>query len=186
MASVKQYPEADPDRIGMWGHSMGGHITLRNMVVNKDVKAGVIWAGVVASYPDLLYNWRRRGENSISPTASNPAPTEISTRGGRGWRTAFINEYGDPQENPEFWNSISSNTYLNEVSGPIQIHHGTADTSVPYSFAQSLHDQMQAAGKESELYLYENDDHDITANFGIAMERSIAFFDTYLKGEQKN
>jgi len=29
----------------MWGHSMGGEITLRAMVVSRDINAGVIWAG---------------------------------------------------------------------------------------------------------------------------------------------
>ena len=24
LASIKRYPDADPNRIGMWGHSMGG------------------------------------------------------------------------------------------------------------------------------------------------------------------
>lgn len=182
--SIKKYPEADPNRIGMWGHSMGGHITLRNMVVRNDIKAGVIWAGVVGSYSDLLYNWRRRGANSVVPS-NTPLPTELSTRGGRGWRTAFLNEYGTPEENPEFWNSISSNSFLQDVSGPIQIHHGTADTSVPYAFSQTLEQQMKAAGKDAELYLYDNDDHDITVNFAIAMDRSVAFFDTHLKGEQE-
>ena len=50
VASIKQYPEVNPDKIGMWGHSMGGYLTLRTMVISKDVKVGVIWAGVVASY----------------------------------------------------------------------------------------------------------------------------------------
>ena len=59
VASMKRYPDADPNRIGMWGHSMGGYITLRSMVITKDIKAGVIWGGVVASYPDLLTRWRR-------------------------------------------------------------------------------------------------------------------------------
>src|SRR3989338_369102 len=36
VASMKKYKDADPNRIGMWGHSMGGHITLRAMVVNKN------------------------------------------------------------------------------------------------------------------------------------------------------
>src|SRR3989338_3555270 len=49
----------DPNRIGMWGHSLGGFLTLRSMVVSQDIKVGVIWAGVVASYPDLLHRWRR-------------------------------------------------------------------------------------------------------------------------------
>ncbi len=54
VSSVKRYPDADPNRIGMWGHSMGGYITLRAMVIRDDIKAGVIWGGVVASYPDLI------------------------------------------------------------------------------------------------------------------------------------
>ncbi len=49
VATMKKHPDVDPARIGMWGHSMGGFITLRNMVVSQDVKVGVIWAGVVPS-----------------------------------------------------------------------------------------------------------------------------------------
>ena len=54
VASVQGYSDADPDRIGMWGHSMGGHITLQVVVTTADVKAGVIWAGLMGSYQDLL------------------------------------------------------------------------------------------------------------------------------------
>jgi dipeptidyl aminopeptidase/acylaminoacyl peptidase len=60
VASIKQFDQADPKRIGMWGHSMGGYITLRNMVIGDDVKAGVIWGGVVATAEDLRTNWFRR------------------------------------------------------------------------------------------------------------------------------
>src|SRR5690606_38600085 len=66
-AALKNYPDADPNRIGMWGHSMGGYITLRSMVVDPDIKAGVIWAGVVANYPDLLTRWRRPNNNQPPP-----------------------------------------------------------------------------------------------------------------------
>ncbi|MCA1554884.1 MAG: alpha/beta fold hydrolase, partial [Chloroflexi bacterium] len=50
VASIKRFKDADSNRIGMWGHSMGGQITLRAMVVSKDIKAGVIWGGVVAPF----------------------------------------------------------------------------------------------------------------------------------------
>lgn len=159
----------DPEKIGMWGHSMGGYITLRTMVVNKDIKAGIIWAGVVASYPDLLNNWRRRNP-SVSPSATN-----------RGWRQFLVAQYGDPGQNPDFWNSISANAYLSDISGPIQLHHGTADTSVPLAFSEKLDEQLKAAGKLSELYVYQGDDHNIANNFGTAITRSVKFFDTYLK-----
>lgn len=159
----------DPNRIGMWRHSLGGFVTLRSMVVNKDIKAGVIWAGVVASYPDLLNRWRR----------GTPRPTMPGSRGS--WRQSLVEKYGSPEENSEFWNSISANSFLKDISGPIQLHHGTADTSVPIEFSEKLADQLKEAGKTVEIYTYSGDDHNISSSFNSAMQRSIEFFDKYLK-----
>ena len=47
ISSLQRFPQVNPEKIGMWGHSMGGYLTLRAMVISKEVKAGVIWAGVV-------------------------------------------------------------------------------------------------------------------------------------------
>ena len=170
VASMKRYPDADPNRIGMWGHSMGGYITLRSMVITDDIKAGVIWAGVVGSYEDLLYNWRRG--TSSSPD-SQPRPGS--------WRATYTDLYGTPEENPEFWNSISANSYLADLSGPIQLHHGTADTDVPLEFSEKLFYQMLDAGQYVELYKYEGDNHNISNYFSTAMQRTIEFFDRYVK-----
>jgi len=174
VSALQRWPQADPERIGMWGHSMGGYLTLRAMVVSPQVKAGVIWAGVVASYPDLLTRWRR-------PSAAGPTPVPSGTR---SWRAGWVQEYGLPEENPEFWASISSNTYLADLGGrPIQLHHGTADESVPLVFSTLLQEQMQAAGQTVELYTYDGDNHNLSGFFSAAMNHTIQFFDQYLKGE---
>ena len=173
VSSIKRHPDADPERIGMWGHSMGGHITLRSMVVSRDIKAGVIWGGVVASYDDLLNNWRRR---NLSAT-----PSILPGNTSRSWRTNLVREFGEPEKNPAFWNSISATSYLTDISGPLQLHHGEADHSVPPAFSIQLHDLMQKAGQTSELYTYPRDDHDISNNLSLALSRSVAFFDKYLK-----
>jgi dipeptidyl aminopeptidase/acylaminoacyl peptidase len=169
-SSLKKYPNVNTQKMGMWGHSMGGFITLRSMVVNKDIKAGVIWGGVVASYEDLFSKWRRPQNPSASP----------NTRGG-GWRQTLTAQYGTPEQNPQFWKGLSSNTYLQDISGPVQLHHGSNDSSVPVEFSTILDSQLKAVGKEVETFTYTGDDHDITTNFGIAMNRSVAFFDKYLK-----
>ncbi len=174
VTALKNYPSADPDRIGMWGHSMGGHITLRSMVVTGDIKAGVIWAGVVASYPDLIARWRRPN-NDIFPT---PDP---NSRRGR-WRRELFELHGSPEENPEFWASISPTAYLADLSGPIQLHHGTADDSVPAEFSETVAAQMEEAGLPVELYIYDGDNHNLSVNFSTAMQRSIEFFDAHVKG----
>ena len=170
VASLKRFPEANPDKIGMWGHSMGGYLTLRTMVISQDVKAGVIWAGVVGSYPEMLYNWRRTGSFTPSPSSR-----------GRGWRTRWLELYGTPEQNPAFWASVSANSYLSDLSGPLQLHHGTADEDVPLDFSIRLAEQARQVGKLADLYVYEGDNHNISGNFATAMQRTIAFFDTYLK-----
>jgi dipeptidyl aminopeptidase/acylaminoacyl peptidase len=170
VASVKRYPDADPGRIGMWGHSMGGYITLRSMVISKDIKAGVIWGGVVASYADLLTGWRRGPSAQATPTPS-----------ARSWRFSLIGQYGSPEENPDFWNSISANSYLNDLSGPLQLHHSTTDEEVPLEFSENLFYQMLNANKYVEFYKYEGDNHNISNNFSTAMQRSIEFFDRFVK-----
>lgn len=168
VSSIQRHPLVNPERIGMWGHSMGGHITLRVMVTTDAVKAGVIWAGVVASYPDLMTRWRATPPASIS-------------RSARGWRAEFVEIYGDPEANPEFWNSISPISYVADLSGPLQLHHGEEDESVPLTFSESLYQAALAAGKEVEFYTYPGNDHNLSQSFSVAMQRSIDFFDRYLK-----
>jgi dipeptidyl aminopeptidase/acylaminoacyl peptidase len=172
MASVKKMPEVNPDRVGMWGHSMGGHLTLRAMVISKDVKAGVIWAGVVGSYQDMIYNWRR----------SRPwQPSTQEQQSRRPSRQALIDQFGGPDANTAFWDSISPIKFVSDISGPVQIHHGTADGDVPWEFSQSLEDALEAASKPVELYLYEGADHNLSgAAFSPALNRSVEFFKTNL------
>jgi dipeptidyl aminopeptidase/acylaminoacyl peptidase len=171
LATIRRWPDADPARVGMWGHSMGGYITLRAMVSTDAIKAGVIWAGVVASYPDLLQRWRR------PPAAAGPAPAAAPS-----WREQLVAANGGPDENPAFWASLSANTYLAELAGPLQLHHGTADTSVPLEFSQTLAQQVRDAGGAVELFVYPGDDHNISRNLGQALTRSVAFFDLHVKG----
>ena len=169
VASVKRFPDADPNRIGMWGHSMGGYITLRCMVITGDIKAGVIWGGVVAPYPDLFTRWNPGGYETA------PAPGS--------WVYGLEQAYGTPQQNPGFWNSISANAYLRDLRGPIQIHHATTDEEVPVEFSEMLYNEMQEAGQPVEFYTYDGDNHNISANFSVAMQRSIEFFDRYVKNK---
>src|SRR4030042_1390472 len=98
VSSIKTYKDVNPDRIGMWGNSMGGNITLRNIVVNtKDIKAAVIWGGGVGSYNDLMNNWQRRG-------GYQPAPEDLRLRNNK--RQKFVEKYGTPQTNPASGNHI--------------------------------------------------------------------------------
>jgi dipeptidyl aminopeptidase/acylaminoacyl peptidase len=169
LQSVKSFPAADPNRIGMWGHSMGGYITLRAMVIRNDIKAGVIWGGVVGSYPDILTDWPQ-----VTPPIYELDPS---------WRSKFVDEFGSPEQNPDFWASISATTYLKDISGPLQLQHSLTDEVVPFDFSNKLYHELIISGKITELYVYRDDNHNISNNFNLAMDRTIEFFDQYVKGK---
>jgi dipeptidyl aminopeptidase/acylaminoacyl peptidase len=174
VTTLKNYPDANPDKIGMWGHSMGGNITLRDIVVNsKDIKVAVIWGGVVGTYNDIMNNWQHN-------VSYQPPATELAQR--NNYRQQLTATYGTPQSNPIFWNAIDPTFYLSDITIPIQLHTGGSDEEVPVAFSTSLRDKLEQAGKTVEYYNYPGGDHNIASpNFELAMQRSIAFFDTYLK-----
>ncbi len=170
ISSLQKFPQVNPDKIGMWGHSMGGYLTLRAMVISKAIKVGVIWAGVVGSYPDLVNIWHHN--DLATPTAQ---PNSAS------WKHKWFDLHGSPQEDPQFWDSISATSYLADLSGPLQLHHDTQDSEVPYVFSETLAKDIQNVGGTVEFYSYPGDDHNLANSFGLAMSRTIAFFDKYLK-----
>lgn len=173
LASLKQYDEVNPEKIGMYGHSLGGFLTLKSMVVVKDIKAGVIWGGVVGSYKEMYERWFKN-------STWQPSEKEMMTR--RVHLQDFIKKYGEPSKDSEFWNLISPINYVSDISAPIQLHHGIADETVPYQFSDSLEKAIKEVGGKVEYYKYEGGDHNLSGGaYNVAMQRSVEFFDKILK-----
>lgn len=177
LASLKSYPDANSQKIGLWGHSMGGNITLRAVVVETQaIKAAVIWGGVVGSYDDLMNNWQRK-------VRYQPSPRELTLR--NNYRQQLANTYGTPQGNPVFWQAIDPTYHLADITTPIQLHTGGNDEEVPVTFSVSLKDKLTALGKVVEYYNYPGGDHNIASpDFSLAMKHSLDFFNYYLKGSE--
>lgn len=149
-ASLRRDARVNPARLGVWGHSMGGQLSLRAMLVDPQLKAASLWAGVVASYDVLATDWR--------PPGREPGPVLDDL-------------------NRRYLRALSPNAALKELRGrPIQLHHGTADQEVPYSFQVDLARDLRAAGQPVQAYRYEGDNHNLSRNLSLALRRSVAFF----------
>jgi dipeptidyl aminopeptidase/acylaminoacyl peptidase len=104
IASIKKYTLANPEKIGIWGHSMGGNISLKDVVINRsDIKAISIWAGVTAPISDIIYNWQDK-------VSYKPDTEDMKLRNQN--RDLLLKTFGTPSENASFWNSIDPNSYL--------------------------------------------------------------------------
>lgn len=174
--SIQKHPDVNAKKVGMWGHSMGGFLTLRAMVLTPEIQAGVVWGGVVSSYQDMYTLWWS------NPNRERWQPSGRERNTSRTSREEITKQYGLPAPHSSFWRAISANSFVENMSGPIQIHHGTADLTVPWQISESLKKDLDKAKKPYEYYLYEGADHNLSSPaFELAIQRSIEFFDKYLK-----
>jgi uncharacterized protein len=155
---LKKYAEVDANRIGYWGHSNGGEIGLRTILVSKDVKAASLWAGVVGSYTDMLETY-----NDKIPFLKNADDL-------------LIRQNGLPSSNEKFWSKLEPYNYLQDITAKVQLQHGTADDSVPVELSRILKQALEGAGKSVEYFEYEGDDHNIAQSLGTAWQRTIEFY----------
>ncbi len=148
---------ANPNAIGLWGHSMGGGISTRVLTVSPDVKAAVLYGAMSG---DELKNYEKIYEWS----------------GGTRGR--------DEQNTPaDALLRISPIYYLDRIQAAVSIHHGTADELVPPEWSADLCARLAALGKSVECYSYEGEPHTFWGNGDqLFIERTIAFFDRELKG----
>lgn len=176
VSSVKNLSYVNTNKIGMWGHSLGGNITQRVLVVTpQDIKAAVVWGGVVGSYEDLFRDWWSKRQ----PQSFTPSNREVNAN--RPSRQNFIAKYGEPTAKNPFWDSISPTSYIQDIKAPIQLHHGLADETVPDALSRNFEAELKAAGKSVEVYFYEGNDHNLSQSFNLAMSRSVDFFNKNLR-----
>lgn len=174
--SLKKLAFVNKSKIGLWGHSMAGMIGTRAMAVKpNEFAAAVIWGGVVGSYGDLQREWWSKRNR---PTFT---PSNRELNANRPSRQVFIEQHGTPKDGNAFWDSISPLTYIKDINTPIQLDHGEADETVPTELSIQFAKKLKDNGKTVELYTYPGSDHNISQGFNLAMQRTVEFFDKYLK-----
>jgi dipeptidyl aminopeptidase/acylaminoacyl peptidase len=169
LKSLQTLDFVDPDGIGMWGHSMAGNLVLRAMLIEPEIKAGVIWAGAVYSYDDLA-------EYGINDNSYRPPATPEGDAQPRRSQQIF-DVYGRPGSGHPYWQAVSLTANLDLLQSPLQIHHAQDDPVVNIGYSQGLAAALQAQGKAYEFYIYPSGGHNLVSPyFDQAMLRTVEFF----------
>jgi dipeptidyl aminopeptidase/acylaminoacyl peptidase len=172
LKSLQMLDIIDPQGIGMWGHSMAGNLVLRAMLIEPDIKAGVIWAGAVYSYDD--FEEYGIDDNTYTPPAT-PETQEASDH-RRGSREIF-DTYGRPDTQVDYWKAVSLTENIEFLNSPLQLHHAEDDSVVNIGYSYNLAAVLQENGKGYEFYTYEGGGHNlISPYFEQAMQRTVEFF----------
>lgn len=172
LKSLQTMDIIDPQGIGMWGHSMAGNLVLRAMLIEPDIKAGVIWAGAVYSYDDFAEYGIT--DNTYRPPAT--PQTEQTPDPRRGTRAIF-ETYGRPDTQVDYWKAVSLTENIQFLNSPLQIHHAQDDTVVTIGYSHDLAAVLQENGKQYDLFSYEGGGHNlISPYFNQAIQRTVNFF----------
>lgn len=134
-------------------------------------------------WPVIIFN-----HGYIPPNQYRTTERYISYVDGfaRNGYIVFKSDYrgnGSSEGQPE--GSYYSPAYsIDVLNAPVQLDVGLSDEEVPWQFSQGLNNRLLAAGKIVEYYTYPGADHNISgSSFEIAMQRSIDFFNKYLKAD---
>ena len=168
---AQKLPEAQAGKVGMWGHSNGGAITAKAIVISDQIAAAVIYSpassNIVEDYQFRVARSRAR--------AGQPLP-----RGGIA--SVAIEFPVTPEQAPELYERLSPLPYLDNVQAPVQIHWGTADETVPYKWPGDLLKGLQDAGKPVEYFEYPGQPHSFQGVANQLYLRRIAeFFGQHLR-----
>lgn len=152
---VELLKSSAPNQIGLWGHSVGGEIILRVLTVSSDVKAAVLYSSISG---DEIKN-----AQLLSSISSDPIfQTELNT-------------------SPTLLQRISPAYYYKNITTPIQLYHGTADTVVPLAWAQETCNALKDARVQTNCIFYQGEDHTFRSRVSDEFyDTMLNFFKTYL------
>jgi dipeptidyl aminopeptidase/acylaminoacyl peptidase len=146
---------ADPNLIGLWGHSMGGGISTRVLTISDDVRAAVLY-GAMSGDEQKNYEAIQRWSGNTRGMEELAIPVEALTR-------------------------ISPMYFFDDITAAVSIHHGTADALVPMDWSVLTCEQLKSLGKNVECHFYQDMPHTF---YGPGdqefIQDTVRFFNQYL------
>jgi dipeptidyl aminopeptidase/acylaminoacyl peptidase len=147
----------DAGRLGLTGGSYGGFMTMWTVTQTNRFKAAVAAAGIS--------NWLSYyGENGID-----------------AWMLPYFG--ASAYDDPAIYARSSPINYIKNVRTPTFEYVGERDIECPAPQTQEFWHALKAQGVPTEIMIYPGEGHGLRdpANAEDALERTLAWFDKYLK-----
>lgn len=135
---VKTLPYVDPDRVGIWGLSYGGWLTLASLVRSPETFAlGINIAGIWE-----FGHWMTWAKEHYRP------PYDY-----------FLGRAGARAQRPDVWEAASPGRLVERMRAPLVNFHGTRDEAVPFEQLDLIVRDCVAHGKRFETHYYPGESH---------------------------
>jgi dipeptidyl aminopeptidase/acylaminoacyl peptidase len=149
---------ADPDKLGVGGHSYGAIST------------------------DFIIAQTTRFKAAISDAG---AAEFLSLYGHDEYQRDYETELGLPWEKPEAWIKVSPYRNVTKIKTPTLFMGGSSDWNVPILGGEQMYQALKRLGVPTELVVYPDEPHEFTVPSHIQdrLRRHLAWYAHYVKGE---
>jgi dipeptidyl aminopeptidase/acylaminoacyl peptidase len=150
----------DPKRVGIFGGSYGGFMTLMAIGEAPDAFAAAV---------DLfgIIDWRTMWQHEDALL--------------QAYQKSLL---GSPDENPKVYDATSPLTYINAVKAPLLVQQGENDIRVPAGQARQVVEALKKKGNVVDAVFYPEEGHGFykREHQQDSLQRMVDWFDKYLKG----
>jgi len=166
LSALSGLDDADLDNLFLWGHSLGGEIALRTLLVDGSIRGASLWSPVGGNIWEQAYHysWYDSDDNTDGHDKPKARMDELSRD---------IDSLGFPYD-PD---SSEPGQFLHFLNTPIVVHHAKDDGEVPYIWSELLATKLELQNKTYTFYSYESDNHLFEDELqAIAVARDVEFF----------
>lgn len=154
MESIEKWNKTSPGKIGIWGHSNGGQITLTVLEIAGFNYPTVLWAPVSAPFPySILYY-----------TDDNDDHGKLLRR-----EVAKFEQDYDAEK-------YTLVNYIDRIKAPILLQQGTADDQVPKKWSDNLMKKLKSLEIKVVYEVYPGADHDLGLGWDEAVKKDVDFY----------
>jgi dipeptidyl aminopeptidase/acylaminoacyl peptidase len=148
LSALADIDGADPDNVFMWGHSMGGEVTLRALLATDRVRGASLWSSVGGDIWDQSYYYSHHGAERVYDDSETPKPVIEQLRAD----IAVLDGEFD-------WRASEPIYHLDRLQAPVAIHHAVGDKSAAYKWSERLARELYMRDHPYRFYSYAGDAH---------------------------
>ncbi|MEX2093454.1 MAG: alpha/beta hydrolase [Pirellulales bacterium] len=161
--------KVDPDRIGGYGYSAGGHLVALLGALDDDDE--VHETGLAADAPSAR----------LQVVVAGGAPCDFRVLPADSQRLAYWIG-GTPAEKPDAYKQASPTNFVTSDDPPMYFFHGGADNLVPPRSPLRMVERLKEVGVPVEFYEVPGAGHMGAVVDPTALQHAMAFANRYLKG----
>lgn len=170
LPGLQSLPQANPQQLFMWGHSMGGEVTLRALLATQAVRGASLWSTVGGELWEQAYYYSQY-ENPLADDAHTRAKPSVDRL------QADIQALGASFD----WAAREPLRQIDRLRTPLMLQHALHDKGADHRWSMRIAGELYRRAMPYTFHTYPGEAHFFQGEqFRQAVDRDVRFFRSLL------